>query len=100
MKISEDSFRFRIDFKTISCQSFLSHANPAIWHQCFLERLVSLKTDNLLKILVKVARSVRRDCRNNFRVSIQNAAGSTFLEFQINELIVEFRRCFGRSFQE
>ena len=47
----EDLVQLRIRCVTVSCASLFSHLDAAVGHECSLEGLISLKTNDLLKIL-------------------------------------------------
>ena len=70
----------------------LSHLDTAEGHECSLEGLVSLETDDLFKILqfgVDVARLVRGDAGNDVGVHIEHAALCTLLLLELLELAPE-----------
>ena len=56
----ENLVELRVDLVTVGLCRFLRHLDAAVWHECPLQRLVCLKTDNLLQIfhgLIDVARA-------------------------------------------
>ena len=99
----ENLVELRVDLVTVGLCRFLRHLDAAVWHECPLQRLVCLKTDNLLQIfhgLIDVARAVSRQTCDNLRLALKDAASFAFLLLKLLELSPELVGRLRRSLEE
>ena len=88
---------------SVSLTCLLCHFNSAVWHESTFQRLVCLKTNNLLQVfelLIDISRTVCCNSCYYLCLHIKNAAFSTLLFLKLLKLAPEFICCFCRCFQE
>ena len=93
--LGEDPVQLGVGFIAVVAAGFLRHLDAAERHERALERLVGLKTHNLLQILVgfaDVAGAVSGQAGNDVRLHIQHTALRALLFLQFLENAPEFIR--------
>ena len=103
MIFGEDLMQFRARSISVSRTCLLSHLDTAVRHKRSLQRLVCLKSDDLLQvfhIFIDIARSVCSQSGYNFCLHIQNAAFRTFLFLKFLKFSPQLIGRLGRSYQE
>ena len=81
--LGEDRFHLGIERISVHIERFLGHTDAAEGLQRALERLIGLQSDDLFKLLVEIARLVRSQRRNDFRIRVQYPARLAFFLGQI-----------------
>ena len=84
--LCEDLVKLRADLVAVVLKSLLRHTDTAVRHKCLLQRFVCLETDHLFEVFdrgVDIARTIRRQTRDDLRLHIEHAALAAFflLEF-------------------
>ena len=99
----EDLVQLRIGGVAVSCASLFSHLDTAVGHESSLEGLISLKTNDLLKILhlrINVAGLVRSDAGYDVGIHIENTALSALLLLKLLNLAPQLVGGVSRASEE
>ena len=89
-----------IDRVAVILAGLLRHADAAVGHERALERLVRLQADDLLLVLVEIARAVGGDGGDDLRVHVQHAALGDLLLRQRADPIPQVERVLRRPLEE
>ena len=89
-----------IDRVAVILAGLLRHADAAVGHERALERLVRLQSDDLLLVLVEIARAVGGDGGDDLRIHVQHAALGDLLLRQRADLIPQVERILCRPLEE
>ena len=93
----------RIYLVAVHFACLLSHFDSAVWHKCTLQRLVCLKSYNLLKILQvfrNISWSVCGQACDNLCLHVKHTIVGTLCFLQLLQLSPQFVSSLGRAFQE
>ena len=86
MVFCEDAMKLRVRRVAIGFEGILRHLDTAIRHECTLQGLIGLESNNLFKILVEIAGRVGCYRRDHIRIHIENAALCAFLLLECLQL--------------
>ena len=103
MIVGKDLVKLCRGLIAVHLAGLLSHLDTAEGHECSLQGLICLKTDNLLEILhgiIHVSCAVSEDIGNNLCLHIENAALCSLFLLQFLELAPELICCFCRTCEE
>ena len=101
--LGEDLVKLRIRCVTIGGAGLLCHLDTTVWHECSLQRLISLKTYDLLEILlclVDICCAVSGDAGNDLGLHIEHAALCTLFLLKCLYLVPKLLCRFGRTSKE
>ena len=98
--LREDAVQLGVRLVAVGRQRLFGHLDAAIRHKCALQRLVGLKADNLLKVLVEIARLVRGDGRDDIRIHVEDAALGPLLLLQRLQFVPQLRSRISRVRQK
>ena len=97
--LRKDLVEFGIDLVAVRLGGLFRHPDAAERHERALQGLVRLQADDLLEVLqrcIDVARAVRRDTRDDFRLAVQDTAPLPLFLLQLlhpaPELVSRLRR--------
>ena len=101
--LGENLVKLRIRCVTIGGACLLCHLDTAVWHECSLQRLIGLKTYDLLEILLRlvdICCAVSGDAGNDLGLHIEHAALCTLFLLKCLYLVPKLLCRFGRTSKE
>ena len=101
--LRKDLVEFGIDLVAVRLGGLFCHPDAAKRHERALQGLVRLQADDLLEVLqrcIDVARAVRRDPRDDFRLTVQDTAPLPLFLLQLLHPAPELVRRLRRAGQE
>ncbi len=82
---------FRINGVAIGGASGLGHLDAAIRHESPLQRLIGLKADDFLEVLVQIARTISGERRDDGGFHIEDTALGPFFLLKLLQFVPKFR---------
>ncbi len=101
--LGENFVKFRIRLISIHLAGFFCHLDSAVRHECSLQRLVRLKTNNLFEILhglINISGTICIYVRYNLGLHIENALMCTFFLLELLKSAPELIRSVGGACKE